>query len=200
MKKMFLFSVLILIIFLSVACRSSPNTSASSPGSSSSASQNVTTNTQVSVGTTSPATPAISTPGATTTTTTAPGTESGASYGTVTGTVSGSTGTLSGRHQSGIILDGAATYTVRRGDTLSRIARQLYQDGGYYPLIMMVNNAVTDPDFILPDANLTIPDLRTNLNDPQARQSISNYFQQIANIEDQRGRRETAAHIRSLVR
>jgi nucleoid-associated protein YgaU len=113
----------------------------------------------------------------------------------------GAVGTnISGRHQSGIILDGAVSYTVKKGDTLSSIARQFYQDGSCYPLIMMVSNGVSDIDLIYPNMVFTIPDLMTNMNDPTAKQSINSYFLQIANLEEQRGRRQTAALIRNHTR
>ena len=102
------------------------------------------------------------------------------------------------RHASGIILNGATPYTVARGDTLARIAQRLYGDGSYYPLIMMVSDdTVTDPDRILPGTHLIIPALTENLNDPRARESMNRFFLQIAGIEDQRGRPQTAALIRS---
>jgi len=104
------------------------------------------------------------------------------------------------RHQSGIILDGAVSYTVRRGDTLSNIARQRYRDGSLYPLIMMVSGNVRDPDRLVPGMNLTIPALNVNMNDPTARESINRYFSNIAVIEEQRGRRNTAALIRGHIR
>jgi LysM repeat protein len=104
------------------------------------------------------------------------------------------------RLQSGIIMDGATTYTVRSGDTLAGIARQMYQDGSLYPLIMMGSTEITDPDQILPGMRLTIPSLRANMNDPSARAGINRYFLQIAQIEEQRGRHATAALIRNHTR
>ena len=104
------------------------------------------------------------------------------------------------RHPSGIILDGASTYTVQSGDTLNSIARRFYQDGSLYPLIMMVSSNVVDPDRIVPQQNLTIPDLRLNMNDPTARQSINRYFTEAARVEEDRGRRGTAELIRNHTR
>lgn len=104
------------------------------------------------------------------------------------------------RHLSGIILNGAAYYTVRTGDTLNGIARRMYQDGSLYPLIMMVSGNVKDPDEIDPGQQLIIPDLRINMNDTTARQSINRYFLDIARIEEQRGRIKTAELIRNHTR
>ena len=100
------------------------------------------------------------------------------------------------RHSSGVILDGSTTYVVKRGDTLNNISRQMYRDGSYYPLIMMVSGNVVDPDMILPEQTLVIPDLGTNMNDASAREKINSYFHNIAGIEEQRGRKETADMIR----
>jgi LysM repeat protein len=113
-------------------------------------------------------------------------------FGTTTG--------MYNRHTSGVILDGAANYTVRSGDTLTNIAGRAYQDGSYYPLIMMVSGVVLDPDLIYPGTNLVIPDLRVNMNDSSARQSINRYFLDIARIEEQRGRSGNAELIRNHTR
>ena len=132
------------------------------------------------------------------------GTISGNQSGTISGNQSGTSsgnqsGIISG-NQSGIILDGAVSYTVKKGDTLSGIARQFYQDGSYYPLIMMASGGISDIDKIYPNMVFTIPNLRANLNDPTAKESINRYFLQIANLEDQRGRSRTAALIRNHAR
>jgi LysM repeat protein len=112
-----------------------------------------------------------------------------------TGIGSGSSG-----NQNGIILDGAVSYIVKTGDTLSGIARQFYQDGSYYPLIMMVSDGISDIDKIYPNMRFTIPNLTANMNNPAAKESINRYFLQIANLEDQRNRSETAALIRNHAR
>jgi len=180
MRNAMLFSVLMLLVLLSAACKSKPAPSGDA---------------QVPAVTATAA--SATAPGTTSTTTNIPASTPGAEYGTASGTTSGSTGN---RHQSGIILDGATSYIVVRGDTLTGIARRLYQDGSLYPLIMMVSDNVTDPDQIEPQMRLTIPVLRTNMNDPTARQSINRYFLQIAQIEEQRGRSSTAALIRNHTR
>jgi len=167
MKKLFLFSILIYVILLSGACKSK-------------APPRTTENIQTATS----STPAVTQP--------APA--------TIPPTLqpSGIVETnIGNRHQSGVILDGAVSYTVKRGDTLTSIARQFYQDGSYYPLIMMVSGGISDIDKIYPNLRLTIPNLRTNMNDSTAKASINRYFLQIANLEEQRGRRQTAALIRS---
>lgn len=103
------------------------------------------------------------------------------------------------RHHSGIIIDGAASYTVQSGDTLSGIAWRLYDDGSFYPLIMMVSDEVKDIDEIEPGMILTVPDISRNLNDSRAKSSINTYFEDTAKIEDQRGRSGTAKLIREHI-
>jgi hypothetical protein len=83
---------------------------------------------------------------------------------------------------------------------MTRIARQLYQDGSLYPLIMMVSSVVVDPDRIFPNMRLTVPALRVNMEDATARAGINRYFLDIARIEEQRGRYNTAALIRNHTR
>ena len=143
------------------------------------------------------ATPAVNTPDTTTASNDAAETTYAAAPNTASSAASAS---ASNRHQSGIILDGASNYTVRRGDTMSGIARRLYRDGSLYPLIMMVSGVVTDPDKIRPGMRLTVPALTVNMNDPTAKAAINRYFLQIAQIEERRGRRRTAQMIRNHVR
>lgn len=50
------------------------------------------------------------------------------------------------------------SYTVRRGDTLGRIARRFYGDAGRYPLIVAANR-IPDPDRLAVGRRLVIPDL-----------------------------------------
>jgi len=182
MRKL-IFCSMIFFVLLSGACKSKPDP-APQPAST-------------RVPTTGTATPVTTTPGDTTTATTVPDTSTGAAYGTASGTTSGNIGN---RHQSGIILDGATTYTVRRGDTLNGIARQVYKDGSLYPLIMMVSGGIVNPDMILPGMRLTIPVVSVNMNDPVAKAAINRYFLEIAQFEEQRGRRGTAELIRNHTR
>jgi|GEM_PF-2322154 len=176
-------SASILIILFSGACKSRPSPVAQTPPASSSTQP---------VNTTTPSAPSSTTPSGSTVNTTTPNTTTGNTYGASSGGGS--------RHQSGIILDGAASYTVVRGDTLNRIARRHYGDGSLYPLILMVSDNINDLDKIYPRMQMTLPALRANMDDPTARQNINRYFLQIADIEEQRGRRRTAALIRSHAR
>jgi hypothetical protein len=103
------------------------------------------------------------------------------------------------RYFKDLILDGADTYTVSSGDTLSAISRRVYQDGFYFPVIMLASkDVVTDPDKIEPGMKLTIPDLQKNLDSPRARANIKSYLKDIAAIEDDRNRPQDAEGLRKL--
>jgi hypothetical protein len=86
-----------------------------------------------------------------------------------------------------IVLDGATDYTVKRGDTLTKIAREYYgkENGYYFPLIMLASKvAETDPDKIVPGEKFVIPDLSKNLNDPLARAQLKSLLFDIAHVYD----------------
>ncbi|AVV38286.1 LysM peptidoglycan-binding domain-containing protein [Pantoea sp. SM3640] len=54
---------------------------------------------------------------------------------------------------------GVRTYTVKSGDTLSAIAKQLYNDASKYMKIFEANkNILSNPDNIAPGQVLTIPE------------------------------------------
>lgn len=87
------------------------------------------------------------------------------------------------RDVTGIIIEGAKTYTVKRGDTLSNIAKTHYgaENGYYFPLIMMASdNRIVNPDVIDPNNNFIIPDLEANLADPEAREKMKVFFAVVA--------------------
>jgi hypothetical protein len=92
------------------------------------------------------------------------------------------------RYESKIILTGAQTYTVVRGDTLSRIARRSYGPGDnpyYFPLIIAASKGsveILDPDSIEVGMELTIPDLQRNLDDPAARANLKNLLKDVADF------------------
>jgi nucleoid-associated protein YgaU len=53
---------------------------------------------------------------------------------------------------------GGQTYTVKSGDTLSKISKQFYGDANQYMKIFNANrDKLTDPDKIQPGQNLVIP-------------------------------------------
>jgi phage tail protein X len=85
---------------------------------------------------------------------------------------------------TGLDLTGAEKYTVRQGDTLNDISRRHYDDGFYYPVIMLASHGVVvNPDKIQPGMVLTIPDLERNKANENSRRSMKNCLNGFANIE-----------------
>ena len=94
------------------------------------------------------------------------------------------------KYQSSLIMTGAQTYTVVRGDTLTSITKKFYPNdsGFYFPVIMLASNdVVLDPDLIQPGMKLTIPDLKANLNNANARAKIKSYLLEIADVYRKKG-------------
>jgi len=105
---------------------------------------------------------------------------------------------------SELILEGAETYTVVWGDTLSKISRRKYRNGFYWPLIMMASpsawqafNKAQNQDLIEPGMKLTIPKIQPNLDDARARASMKQFFLETAGITE-RKRPKDAAGLRKL--
>jgi hypothetical protein len=92
------------------------------------------------------------------------------------------------QHDNSIILTGAAEYTVIKGDTLSKIARENYGAGTnayFFPLIIAASKGTTDiidPDEIEVGMQLIIPDLDENLSDPVARDNLKNLLKAVADF------------------
>jgi len=85
---------------------------------------------------------------------------------------------------TGLDFTGAGTYTVKKGDTLSEISKYAYNDGFYYPVIMLASRGVIiNPDKIQPGMELTIPDLERNKANANSRKSMKNCLNGFANIE-----------------
>jgi hypothetical protein len=85
---------------------------------------------------------------------------------------------------TGLDLTGAETYSVKSGDTLSDISRYFYNDGYYYPVIMLASRGVViNPDKIMPGMVLTVPDLERNKANADSRRSMKNCLNGFANIE-----------------
>jgi len=85
---------------------------------------------------------------------------------------------------TGLDLTGAGTYIVREGDTLSDISRHAYDDGFYYPIIMLASRGVVEnPDKIKPGMVLTLPDLERNKANVKSRRSMKNCLNGFAVIE-----------------
>jgi Tfp pilus assembly protein FimV len=101
------------------------------------------------------------------------------------------------KYYDDLILEGAKEYTVKSGDTLAQISNTLYGDGYYYPVIMLASkNVVLDQDRIRPGMTLVVPVLQTNLDRPQSRAAVKGVLLDCAKIEDNRGRKNTAAGLR----
>ena len=85
---------------------------------------------------------------------------------------------------TGLDYTGAVKYTVKKGDTLSNISRNIYYDGFYYPVIMLASRGVVmNPDIIEPGMELTIPNLEINKANDNCRKSIKNCLNGMADIE-----------------
>jgi nucleoid-associated protein YgaU len=103
------------------------------------------------------------------------------------------------RYYSDLILEGATTYTVVSGDMLSAISRNQYDNGFYYPVIMLASkDVVVDPDKIEPGMELIVPDLQKNLDSPRARANIKRFLGEVAKIEEDRNRPNDAQGMRNL--
>jgi hypothetical protein len=92
-------------------------------------------------------------------------------------------------YRSALILDGAQTYTVVKGDFLAAITRKFYgSDNGYFfPLIMLASSEVVlDPELLEPGMDLIIPDLTKNLEDPTARNKIKSFFLDISGVYEKK--------------
>jgi hypothetical protein len=89
------------------------------------------------------------------------------------------------QYESGIILTGAKSYTVVRGDALVRIAASHYGtgNGAYFPLIIAASTEeIVDPDQIEPGMKLTVPDLQANLNNANAHANLKNLIKAVADF------------------
>ncbi|GHV75225.1 hypothetical protein AGMMS49942_00460 [Spirochaetia bacterium] len=101
------------------------------------------------------------------------------------------------KYEDRLILEGAADYVVKADDWLTKIARRFYGNGKpfgvpdayFFPLIMLASNdVVKDPDLIEVGMKLTIPDLPRNLDNPDARQMMREFFTDIAGIYEEKAR------------
>jgi Tfp pilus assembly protein FimV len=101
----------------------------------------------------------------------------------------------------GLVLDGAKTHTVVRGDTLADIAASNYGGSNMYffPLIRLANaSTVPDPDVIEVGTKLTIPDLQRNLDNVGANALIRADTLSIAAQYERQGKPNAASTLRSL--
>jgi hypothetical protein len=88
---------------------------------------------------------------------------------------------------TGLDYSGAVKYTVKKGDTLSDISRRVYNDGFYYPVIMLASRGVVvNPDKIEPGMELTIPNLEINKANYNCKNSIKKCLNGLADLEKAR--------------
>ena len=103
--------------------------------------------------------------------------------------------------QEELILQGASRHNIIWRDSLSQIAARVYgaENMYYFPLIRLANaNVVSDPDMIMPDVVLVIPDLQANLNDPGARALLKTEMLSMVVHYQRRNMLRAAAEIRNL--
>ncbi|GHV71601.1 hypothetical protein AGMMS49928_24140 [Spirochaetia bacterium] len=105
---------------------------------------------------------------------------------------------LYSQYEGKIILEGATPYTVIRGDSLSRIANTYYGSannyGYFFPLIVMASDTpVPDPDMIDIGMQLTVPDLKRNLDNPEARAAIKAFLKDVALIYNRKNNLRSAS-------
>ena len=88
-------------------------------------------------------------------------------------------------------LDGAETYEVKTGDTLTSITKTFYagkdENGYYFPLIMLASRGVvSDPELIEPGMKLTIPNFEKNINNKDIATKLKPYFKDMAEVYKQK--------------
>jgi len=101
-------------------------------------------------------------------------------------------------------LSGAQNYAVVQGDYLVQITQKYYgaltgvgkagkSNGFYFPILMLAssNAGIVDPDLIQPGMKLTIPDLKKNLANSDARKAIKDCLKDVAYIYNKKGDRVT---------
>lgn len=94
--------------------------------------------------------------------------------------------------------EGAKTYIVQSGDTLTAITKRFYgEDKGYYfPMIMAASSdVVTNPDLIVPGMELSIPDYDANMNNPKIRSALKGVFKDVASIYSKQGKDSMKEHL-----
>ena len=101
----------------------------------------------------------------------------------------------------GLILEGAFTHVVERGDTLSDLAASNYgwSNMFFFPLIRLANDyEVPDPDAIEVGMNLTIPQLQPNLDNFTASGLLRNDMLSVADQYERQNKPNAAHALRNL--
>ena len=94
-------------------------------------------------------------------------------------------------HAGNLVMDGAKTYTVKKGDTLTSITKTFYagddENGYYFPIIMLASrNVVSDPELITPGMKLTIPNFEKNIKDKAVAKKMSSFFRDLTGVYRQK--------------
>ena len=94
-------------------------------------------------------------------------------------------------HAGDLVMDGAKTYTVKKGDTLTAITKTFYagddENGYYFPIIMLASrNVVSDPELITPGMKLTIPNFEKNIKDKAVAKKMSTFFRDLTGVYRQK--------------
>lgn len=94
-------------------------------------------------------------------------------------------------HAGNLVMDGAKTYTVKKGDTLTAITKTFYagddENGYYFPIIMLASrNVVSDPELITPGMKLTIPNFEKNIKDKAVAKKMSTFFRDLTGVYRQK--------------
>lgn len=92
-----------------------------------------------------------------------------------------------GNYADVLNLDGAETYEVQRGDTLTAITKRFYEgedaNGYYFPIIMLASRGVvSDPELIEPGMKLTIPNFEKNIKDKDTATKLKPFFKDISDV------------------
>lgn len=97
-----------------------------------------------------------------------------------------------------IVLTNAESYTVVRGDTLSKISDKFYNEKYLFPLIALANDLDVNPDFILPQMTLVIPMYNENMNNVSVQKYLKGQFARFAEMYGNKGYTEARAALQSI--
>jgi LysM repeat protein len=111
------------------------------------------------------------------------------------------------KYSATLISGGEKQYIVKKGDTLTKIAKAHYgiENGYYFPIIMLASNVdnndrttLLDPDLIEPGMDLIIPDLSKNLKDDKVRGELKQYFNEFADVYTFKNDKNTRQAIKNI--
>jgi LysM repeat protein len=99
-----------------------------------------------------------------------------------------------------LVLDNATNHRVVKGETLSIIAAKIYgkRNMYYFPLIMLANPKISNPDEIESGTILVIPNLQLNLNSAGAKALLKAEMLSTSNFYNKKNRPGFAIDIRYM--